>query len=293
MQIKLHIGVHKTATTHLQSILESKKTNIHDNARLHIATPENFRQQWLPRFLKYTHTKELHDKHKLLEIAPHKGTWLISEENFSGVPYDFIKTNGIYPYLQQRLHLFTDLFTPADIRVFISIRSYETFYRSIYLEIIRNNGYIPFSSYYKDAEFKQYSWKTVIESLLHCLPQNKITFWQYEEYTTVLPTLMHKLTGETLDKECTHLVNKKLRVSLSCKALQELESYAKNNSQIASKEMVEYFYNKYPANETNGFFEPFDTATVEYYQQKYQHDIDEIIRLYPQINYITGKADDR
>jgi len=288
MTIKLHIGAHKTATTHIQSLLEANQKILQDN-HITLSTPSTLRKNWLSNFLKFTHNQEKNLGETLNEKAPSNGIWLISEENFSGIPYDFkINHTGIYPNLKARLQAFKKLFPNDKIELFFSIRSYDTYYRSLYLEVVRNNGYIPFNDFYKEDKFIHYSWVNVIESFTEVFNEQDITVWCYENISSIMPKIINRLT-ETKEYE-TYKKNypiNQTRVSLSKQAIETLASYS-TISQEESKQMVQTVYQQYSLEKGFQPYEPFDKNIQEFYQKKYSQDINFIKNKFLKINFLQG-----
>jgi len=287
MIIKLYIGAHKTATTHIQGIFEHNKT-ILKAQNIKISTPTELRKSWLKLFMDCCHKNQRAYMAQLKDEAPKNGIWILSDENIVGTPYEFMVSNeGMYPNIKKRLLLLKELFPDTKIELFFALRSYETFYRSTYLEVVRNRGYIPFEKYYDKKKFTKNSWKTVIEMFTDVIPQEQITLWLYEDIKTIMPNIINSITGLNNYKE---LVNnyplKETRPSLSKKTLDVLASLYTSLTQEESKKIIEDINKKYPIGNKHFKFIAFDNSTLEIFQKKYEMDIEDIRRKYKKINFL-------
>jgi len=287
MTIKLYIGAHKTATTHIQSLLEYNKETL-VKSQIKLSTPTSLRKSWLNDFLKYCHKNEKTNITKLQNEAPTNGIWILSDENIVGTPYEFMISNkGMYPNIKKRLQALKKLFPIANIEIFFAIRSYEKFYRSTYLEVVRNRGYIPFEEYYQEEKFMKNSWIDVIKMFTETIPQENITLWCYEDIDTLMPHIINRMTEQENAKELiAKYPIKKTRESLSSKTIEVLASLSSEMTQKESKKIIETLNKKYPLGEQYSKFIPFTTKTSRIFQEKYKHDINFIKHNYQQINFI-------
>jgi hypothetical protein len=287
MIIKVYIGAHKTATTHIQSILEYNQDALSSN-NIKLSTPKKLRPSWLKIFMDYCHNNNLDNIKQLKDEAPKDGIWILSDENISGTPYEFMIINkGIYPHIKNRLKCLKKLFPDAKIELFFALRSYDTFYRSIYLEIIRNQGYIPFQEFYNKEKFNQNSWKNVITMFTDVIPEENINLWLYEDTKKIIPKILNSITTLNNPEELISnypVIN--TRPSLSKKALEVLSSFYPIFTQEESKKIVEEINQKYPISKKYPKFIAFDNIQTKEFQKKYLIDIEAINNCYPKINFI-------
>lgn len=286
MKIKLYIGAHKTATTHVQSTLELNRDKLcsHD---IKLSLPGSLRKKWLPAFLRYCHSNDKTTLSDILSKAPQHGSWIIAEENISGKPYDFITNLGLYPHLKGRLSCLRQIFKSAEIEIFFSIRCYDTFYRSLYLEVVRNNGYMPFQEFYNENRFKSTSWVNVLDTFTRIIPEENITIWCYEDFRKLSPLVLTTITGLNSTNELISRNHAEItRPSLSKEAIDILSSLYPVISNEESKQLVERINSAYPRNENNEPYCPFSKEEVEKFQDKYKQDIATIKHKYPNINFL-------
>jgi hypothetical protein len=285
MKIKLHLGAHKTATTHLQQMLKSSQEYLYQRG-VALSTPTELRQKWMPSFFEYMQSG---DEKFLKEIRINQSysSWIISEENFSGVSYDLKIQSGIYPNLQKRLELFKNIFKEHEIEIFFSIRSYHEFYRSAYLEVVRNRGYLPFEEFYNEERFKDNSWVSVIEAMVELCGEESITLWRYEDFRSLMPTVLAQMTGlEDVKNIIASYQVQKTRPSLSAKSLQVLESFYSSGHPEEGKKIVEHLTKKYPIGNDYQAFMPFSHDEIQRFKNRYKQDLEYIQNRYPNINLL-------
>ena len=292
MKIILHIGVHKTATTHIQSLLQSGTDLLKENG-VTVSLPKTLRQEWLGVFLSVANKADEDiteaEIQRLRQIAPNGKRWIVSEENFAGIPYDFMVTEGFYPNVKRRLALFKRLFPHADIELFFSVRRYDRFYRSLYLEVVRNRGYIPFEKYYREESFSEYSWKAFLDRVTQVIPEEKITLWCYEEIAEILPAVIDKMAGfACYGQLAAKYATKRTRPSLSAKALEMLASEDLNEAGDMRRERVEKLLRMYPVGDLYPAFQPFDMQKQYSYQNKYNDDMQAVRQAYPRLCFMCS-----
>ena len=289
LKIKLYIGAHKTATTHLQRLLDINRDHLLAND-IHLSIPSDLRPEWMPLFIKTINSKDKILTEKLYTMSPNHGTWIFSEENFSGTPYDLTIKSSIYPNLKERLEHFQNLFKDAEIEVFFSIRSYETYYRSAYLEVIRNRGYLPFNDFYDTKRFNLNRWESVIDAITKVIAPNKVTLWCYEDIQPLTPIILHNLTKLENIKTLTDSYNTKItRPSISLKTLRILKILDKIITRKESIILIKHLNRKYPASKLNGRVLPFNTSDSNNFRDLYRDSIQAILHQNPKINFLSAE----
>ena len=288
MTIKLYIGAHKTATTHIQSLLEKNEAILIQN-NIKLSTPNSLRPSWLTNFFKYCHKNTQTNIETLKQEAPKNGTWILTDENIMGTSYDFKTNEGMYPNIKKRLNCLKNLFPNAKIELFFALRSYDTFYRSTYLEVVRNRGYLPFDDYYNEQKFQNNSWIEVIKMFTDIVPQKDITLWSYEDIQILMPRVINSITGlSNAEKLISNYHTKKTRESLSAKSIQVLASLSPTLTTQESKDIIETINLQYPLSEQYPPFIAFDKKNSKKFQLKYEKDIIYIKHTYPKIKFLKS-----
>ena len=277
MKIKLHLGAHKTATTHIQLILENNRDILLDN-KIRLLTPKDLR----PNFI--TILKNISNSNLLKDVD----ILIISEENIAGVPYDLKISSGIYSNVKEKLNIIKYIFPNDDIEIFFSIRSYDEFYRSSYLEVVRNRGYIPFKDFYNQDRFINNSWLSVIKSFIEVVSEENITIWCYEDFKELTPLIISQLTDNIsqVDKILLSYKDIRTRPSLSSRTINILNSFYSSNNKEEGNKIIEYLNNKYPISSNNPPYIPFNNKNRIRLQERYIGDINFIDKKYYNVNFL-------
>ncbi|MGJ8624585.1 MAG: hypothetical protein ACSHW1_17720 [Yoonia sp.] len=198
--IKLYLGAHKTATTHLQGILLENR-DVLEAEGTKLAAPRDIRNDWLPDFFKAQRALKTQGAipddlaARLRGIAPQSGTLILTEENIIGVPNDLVQLAGIYPLMGARVATIKALFPDATLELYFSVRSYDSFYRSMYSEVVRNRGFLPFDEFYNEDRFATNSWAAMIDEITATIPGENITLWRFEDFRAVMPDVLSRISG--------------------------------------------------------------------------------------------------
>ena len=288
MNLKLYIGAHKTATTHVQNLLANNRELL-SSQQTSLSIPPDTRQEWLPLLIDYLRTKNSDTLNKIRGLAPKTETWILAEENIPGVSNELRIKPGLYTDLEKRLQGIKEAYPNANIEVYFSVRSYESFYRSAYLEVVRNKGYFPFHEFYDSNRFKSNSWVNVAESITNVFDQKQIYMWRYEDFSTLLPSILKHLTSLSDDAVQDMINSYKVRVtrpSISAKTLQLLAS-STTHSKDESIQLLEQLNEHYPANQQNGYYQPFNPEINSSFKEQYKLDIQAVKNNYPSINFLS------
>lgn len=195
--LHLHLGAHKTATTHLQQVLAAMSGRAAPECA--VVPTRQFRAKvtHANRFLDSHHGPELR-KHLKNLLSVESRRVLISEENLIGEAKDFIGPFAHYEKAEMRLRAFSSLLPErTDIRVWLFIRSLDSFLPAMYCEYLRHWSYVPFDEVLGGVY--RHSWVPLILTIRSILPHAAINVLNYDSYQELLPRMLSAMTGETID----------------------------------------------------------------------------------------------
>ena len=135
MKLHLHIGAHKTATTHFQNVLATNQylypigykyipmTDFRRNVTRLIGNKMNDFKPYLDEAIK--------DSPDVI---------IVSEENICGETKDIFECDYLYPRLESRLTSMVNFIEAFDeVEGWFSIRAMDTFLPSMYCEYLRSS----------------------------------------------------------------------------------------------------------------------------------------------------------
>lgn len=291
-QIALYLGAHKTATTHLQGILLANRDVLAEKG-VALSAPQDIRNEWLPDYFRAVRhvvkdeaiPQQLAEKLRALE--PPQERWILTEENMIGVPAELSTHRGLYPFARQRLTTVRALFPEAHITLFFSVRSYDSFFRSMYSEVIRNRGFIPFEEFYDREAFERKSWVGTVEAFASVLPPEDIVLWRFEDFRLIHRQVLALMTGiddvgpliEAYSAETT-------RPSLSQKAVDLLAELAPAIGKKEALRLTERINAYYGVDRGHPTFQPFDGEQIEDMRARYSKDMARIARKFPGVRIV-------
>ncbi|WFE73627.1 hypothetical protein [Roseinatronobacter sp. S2] len=200
MKLHLHIGAHKTASTHLQHLL---RNNV---SRLQARSVACFGPQLLRTRMKLPQLGADHPAGQrltaplvlALQQAQSRGQRLvISEENILGTTRANIIACGhrLYPNADRRVTRFLTLVGARDVTLYLAVRNPPDFVNSAYGQQIKGGKLINFESYIAGFDPLALRWSELVARLVACPAVGRLVLWRYEDYGQVLPDILAHLLG--------------------------------------------------------------------------------------------------
>lgn len=189
--IALHLGVHKTATTYIQSRFYNSREILKENGISYIPLSE------LRNLVTAKINQDSFSSGNIFEsIQPYLNCerLLISDENILGGTNQ-PKNNKIYSNTKERIKKLLDAFDGLEIEIFITLRSYVPYFISRYAESLRHFPFMDFKNYYRDVDFGSISWLEVIDALKEP-GLKKITVTDFNELFYNEQAYLELLTGK-------------------------------------------------------------------------------------------------
>ncbi len=274
----LHLGVHKTASTHLQGMLS---TTFSDDERSMYVGPSAFRKS-----TKWKRGGKLFDmsysKAYLENISSVTENLILSEENICGDTFDIFKHGRLYENIFPRLNSLSEFFsTFEEIEIFVTIRDPATHLPSMYCEALRWRSYHPFHSIYQ-GNYNQ-SWVPVIEDITKAFPSSKINIMLYEHYREDLPNILKMMGGGmSVPLEIERVVRPSF-VSRSIKVMGLIGRFIPKPLHRKSLFIVDFFLRHLDREK----FQPFNQDEIEVLSKQYIKDIEELSQM-TNINVFQG-----
>lgn len=204
--IRLHVGVHKTATTYLQQYLLQNHGTLAQEG-LAYWPMENIRAQF-----KLAWDQQMQDRHSRrkrlgtrirgdLTLTPMREWFdldrniLLSEENLLGEGSDFFN-GSIYPDAKARLTLLAKALPENQLlEVWLCLRSYPDFLASMYGEAARF-WHVPSPETFAERHANPAgSWPRLVDHVRAALPQARLHIWAYEDFRRLEPCIIEGMTG--------------------------------------------------------------------------------------------------
>lgn len=206
LQWRLHIGAHKTATTHLQDTLLSSRHQL-EASGVHYLPRERLLTARLIKFVRFGQftrhgiaervlfrTDTACMRQRLLKRIQGHDTVLISEERLIGRAVDLL--DGLYPNLEAYLLALARIIANDKIAIFLSIRNQADILPSAYSQSLRTHTRPkPFEVLAAEWLRAPPRWTNLIRRLRVALPGANLKVWTFEDYVTDPNEVISALAG--------------------------------------------------------------------------------------------------
>ncbi|MEM8776676.1 MAG: hypothetical protein AAGF53_16705 [Pseudomonadota bacterium] len=301
--VVFHGGFHKTATSHIQSMLARntghlKKRGVlyvhHRHTRKELTVPCQlyvYEQKGMDYRTKYT-AKELANKtsaffNEMIDENDDCDRIIFSEENLAGHCGHCVKRGLLYLWRKEFIETISSQFPWQVQEVHLGVRNYADFFASAYVEYLRSlkkTDFVDEMEMRKRVMAHMPSWAKVLQIVQDYFPNARLTVWKFEDFRILDRQVIKNLCGPKIDVSKLALPkDKNKRPSASGKAVEALlELIHRNGVETALKNRVA-LQEQYPRNEKYGGYDPWTAAERAHLSRVYERDLIEI-RSNPDIN---------
>ena len=226
---RVHIGAHKTATTHLQAVLESLKP-VEERTNTRILPMKITRPAFRKAANKASGIRGVRDTLQLrFKIAPALRSAaqgadhvVASEEDILGYSPGLFE-EVFYPDLTG-LDLIPVVCRGGAIRLFLSIRSYDKILPSGFFETYKfyPDALAMLERGVKNLVAGRSGWPDLMDRIAQRLPEAEISFWCQEDYRRNSQAVIEDLLGYAID-QMPDIAPPQQTLSPNANALEEVE----------------------------------------------------------------------
>ena len=255
----LHIGAHKTATTHLQMALQSARPALSAQG-VAFYGPTQLRKdgQFLPERLGLPFAKvqsSVDAKAEWQSMVGDAKRVVLSEENFVGV----LNRKGaqlvtpLYSNAVERIAALASVTAPEGIDVFLSIRAPATFLNSAYSQILMSGGQVRPEIFKAKNPLPTVDWVKYINRLTHIQSLRSLTVWPYEDYAAHFLKIVSLMVGSGPAKS-VNWESEWAHRSLSARAVAEIMELDQTERSTRKAKLIK---SKFPVSESFAQFDVF------------------------------------
>ena len=206
MSLRIHIGVHKTATTELQFALRQSSDALAAGGLGYLG-PWALRRGQLP----------LHNALRGGDPAAEEemravfGEWfaahpehLLSEENIIGTTHRtslFGPGGQLYPAAADQLSRLLSLMGGVEAEIYMAVRDPADFVTSAYGQQLKTGMPGDMDGYLRGLRVRDLSWAELAGRLLQCDGVKQVICWRYEDHAETRPALLERMLGPELAGE--------------------------------------------------------------------------------------------
>ncbi|SLN26189.1 hypothetical protein PEL8287_01217 [Roseovarius litorisediminis] len=300
----LHGGFHKTATSHIQSILARnskflKREGVlyvhHRDARKRLTVPVQCNaynaigMDWDPKIsdeeLRRL-TSGFFDE--LLDTGAER--IILSDENMAGHCGHCVKRGMLYRWRRKLIEVFAAQFPYAVSEVHLGVRNYADFFASAYVEYLRSvqgQWFVDEPQMRKQVLEVMPSWHNILKSVVTFFPGAKIYVWKYEDFRRIDQKVLANLCGPKVDvAQLKEPKDKNKRPTASGRAVAELlHMIHKDGAKYALEQRVA-LQEKYPRGPEFGSYDPWLPNERAHLIRIYERDIEDI-RANPDLHLLS------
>ncbi len=200
LDLRLHVGAHKTASTHLQTGLDDVRTELAKRGTAYFG-PHHIRTEptGLRGLLEGTLPSPI-ARRQLWRACGGAGRLIASEENVLGLMDDNFcpgsPPGGFYACAAARVARVLDALQPRQTTIFMGLRDPADYYAACYRFHIQTKDFLPWSVYSARLPLREVSWLGPVRALA-ALPQvASLILWRWEDYPAVAPQILAAMLEE-------------------------------------------------------------------------------------------------
>lgn len=196
--VVLHMGAHKTASTHLQQGLKRAGDRLRAEG-LRVFLPDDLRrdglrlQDWLGR----PDDDRDHAEALRAAFAGPGVRLLLSEENVPGmVPgAELARDPRLYPQAGARLARLAGLLPPGPVVLALAVREAAGFLASCHAQALMAGRVAPFAQVFGGLDPVRPFWDDLAGRLLAAVPGARLVVWDHADWPAVAPQVLAELLG--------------------------------------------------------------------------------------------------
>lgn len=204
-QWHVHIGAHKTATTHAQEILGSRRAELaelgicfHGRDILRRRRLESLCRPGRQRIKDADVIRSLRRAWSMFRLRPTRQprVMLLSEESMLGAPRQLLE-GCFYPEAAERMRNLGDMLGGGPITLFLSVRNPATLLPSAYTQCLRGGiRDLPRMPEVESINLRMTpTWTDLVRRIREGLPRARLVAWRFEDYIASQGGYLDMLVG--------------------------------------------------------------------------------------------------
>ena len=287
MKVLVHLGVHKTATTFIQSQLANNRPVLAEKgfgmsgiwAVRRRFTNLFDRLSWFDpvwRFLTRPALRKRLDR--LFAETPGAKTYLLSDENLPGTLSANYLFGRLYPWAGMRAKMLDGVLAGHDTHYFLCIRRYPDYLVSSWLQLASKGRPPAFEKYVEKFAPDRRGWAELVADLARAVGPERLTVWTYDWFAEDPRRVFDMLAPGTNFVLAEEELRREILPSLTIKGLNVVSLLEEHLSKPELKRMSRLIRN-FEFDEPNPRLEITDPALLAAYDAKFRSDLDRIRAL--------------
>lgn len=267
VDVILHLGAHRTATTSFQTYLERERGALAAQ-RVAVWTPERTRSGVFagligrPEDNSPSHVLRAARSSGLIRIETQRlenqgfEALVVSEENMIGAARDNLRSLALYPNVLERLDRFRTSFSDRCTRIGIAVRDYESYWSSALAFAIARGHRFPGLNDLEQLVHQPRRWRHVIMDAARAFPRAEVVVWSFDGFAARPNVAFSALTGRSAPRSAEIWCNKSPTLDRLRRVLDDAGQDAR------------------PLPRGNGRWKPFSDRQSYHFRTQYETDLD-------------------
>ena len=198
-QIALHIGAHKTATTHLQRSVQAHRAALRGQGVAYFGPLQlrGDKPSLGQRLSLFEQSGKGDPKGALAGMLRRATRLVVSEENFTGglQPLRGQISTPLYPGAESRLTALAAAIAPDGIDVFLGVRHPARFLTSVYGQMLLGGARLSVADFRAANPPFSVDWADYVKRLMQTPGVKSVTVWRYEDYGPLFTQIVDAMIG--------------------------------------------------------------------------------------------------
>lgn len=287
MKVLVHLGVHKTATTFIQSQLANNRQALAKKgfgvagiwAVRKRFTNHFDRLSWFDPVWRFLTRPVLRRKlDRLMGETEGLNAFLLSDENLTGTIAANYALGRLYPWVRYRVKMLDSLLAGNEVHYFICIRRYPDYLVSSWLQLASKGKPPAFEKYVEKFAPDRRGWAELVADLVDAVGRERLTVWTYDWFAQDPRRVFALLAPGTDFVVADEELKREILPSLTIKGLNVISLLEEHLTRGEIRRMSRLVRN-FEFDEPNPRLEITDTALLAAYEEKYRKDLDAIRSL--------------
>lgn len=287
MKVLVHLGVHKTATTFIQSQLANNRQELAAKGFGMAgiwAVRKRFtnlfdRLAWFDPFWRFLTRPVL--RRRLDRLVGESGpvdTFLLSDENLAGTIGANYLFGRLYPWAAMRARMLKGVLDGHDTHYFLCIRRYPDYLVSSWLQLATKGKPPAFERYVEKFSPDRRGWADLVADIANVVGRDRLTVWTYDWFAEDPQRVFALLTQGTDFVVAEEELGREILPSLTIKGLNVVSLLEEHLTKAELRRMSRLVRN-FQFDEPNPKLEITDPALLAAYEAKFRRDLDAIRAL--------------
>lgn len=207
MDVTLHIGAHRTATTSFQVFAEANTACLAQNG-IAVWGPKRTRSGLFSGMVQPARTPvtaRARRSSRRIEMERARfqslgfSNLIVSEENMIGTTKSNLSSRSLYPDTQVRLDRFAASFGLHCKRVVLSVRSYDAYWASVLAGVVARGGRLPDDTLLDHLVTQPRRWADVVRDAHTVFPTAEIIVLSHETWAGQPEARLAAMVGKTIN----------------------------------------------------------------------------------------------